>query len=130
MRWVCLFSGTNKIETGFRRCQAHPHFVVNSKKSLVFAFKFCQSRKSIFTEPWICKWQRIFWWLWHQSLNRICKQIAKTRPSRFGKTMLRKNRSSRTVHQWAAWESTEIFPGGGNIDILLIVFRLLTNGRS
>jgi len=36
MRWVCLFSGTNEVETRFRRCQAHPHFVVNSKKSSVF----------------------------------------------------------------------------------------------
>jgi len=32
MRWVCLFLGTNKIEKRFRRCQAHPHFVVNSKR--------------------------------------------------------------------------------------------------
>ena len=25
-----------------------------------FAFNFCQSRKYIFTEPWICKWQDYF----------------------------------------------------------------------
>jgi len=36
MRWACLFSGTKKIEMRFRRCQAHPHFVVNSKKPLAF----------------------------------------------------------------------------------------------
>jgi len=33
MRWVCQFLVTNKIEKRFRRCQAHPHFVVNSKIS-------------------------------------------------------------------------------------------------
>ena len=33
MQWVCLFLGTNRIEQRFRRCQAHPHFVVNSKIS-------------------------------------------------------------------------------------------------
>jgi len=38
MRWVCLLSGTNTIETRFCRCQTHPHFVVNSKKSLIFCF--------------------------------------------------------------------------------------------
>jgi len=60
MRWVCLFSGTIKIEMRLRRCQTHPHFVVNSKKSLVFAFNFHQSIKFIFTELWICKWQDYF----------------------------------------------------------------------
>jgi len=51
--------------------------------------------------------------------------MAKTRPSSFGKTMLKK--TGRCVHQWV---SAEIFPGDDNIDILLIVLRLLTNGRS
>jgi len=52
---------------------------------------------------------RSFWWLWHRSLNRICKQKAKTRPSCFGETMLEK--SGRFAHPWAVWASAEIFPG-------------------
>ena len=55
---------------------------------------------------------RLFWWLWHRSSNRICKQIAKTGPSCFGKTMLEKT-GLFVVRQWAAWASAEIFPGGG-----------------
>jgi len=71
--------------------------------------------------------ERVFWWFWHRSSNRICKQIAKTHPSCFWGNNAWKNRSF--VHQWAAWASAEIFPEGGNIKILLIIFRLLTNGR-
>jgi len=40
--------------------------------------------------------ERLFWWLWHRSWYRICKQIARTRPSCFWETMLEKNGSFRT----------------------------------
>jgi len=32
--------------------------------------------------------------------------------------------------KYFCFSSAEIFPGGGTIDILLVVFMLLTNGRS
>jgi len=62
-------------------------------------------------------------------LYTICKQIAKTRLSRFGETMLEK--TGPLVNQRAARAPAEISPQGGcNIDVLLTVFRLLANGRS
>jgi len=35
-------------------------------------------------------------------------------------------RNSTTVDAIASWASAEIFAGGGNVDTLLILFRLLT----
>jgi len=125
MRCVCLFSGTNKVQMRFGRCQTHPYFLVNSKTSLVFCFLFLSEQKIHIHRAMKMQRARLFWWLWHRSLNKICNQIAKTRPSWFAKTMLEK--TGRFVHHRV---SAEIFPGDGNIDILLIVFRLLTNGRS
>jgi len=126
MRWVWLFSGTNKVEMRFRRCQAHPHFVVNSKKSLVFCFYFLSEQKIHIHRAVNMPIPRIILISLHRSLNRICKQMAKSRPSCFGETMHEK--TGRFVRQWAAWAFAEFFPGGDNIDSLLIV--LLTNGRS
>ena len=42
----------------------HTHILLSIPRSLsFFAFIFCQSRKSIFTEPWICQFPGLFWFL-------------------------------------------------------------------
>ena len=57
--------------------------------SFFFGFNFCQQKIHIHRAMKM-QMTRLFWWLWHRSLNRICKPIAKTHRSCFGETMLEK----------------------------------------
>jgi len=105
----------------------HTRILLSIPRSLsFFAFNFCQSRKSIFTGPWICKWQYYFDGFdtdhWIGFVSRWPKVVQAV----LGKQCLKKNGSFRT--SVSCMDIRRNFSTGGNINNLLIV--LLTNGRS
>jgi len=89
----------------------HTHILLSIPRSLsFFCFYFLSEQKIHIHRAVNMPIPRIILISLHRSLNRICKQMAKSRPSCFGETMHEK--TGRFVRQWAAWAFAEFFPGG------------------